>query len=308
MKIIGIDIAIENLAFCGVETDSAVATQTIQLKKEEWFVLDTTPEDFKQTCAHEGKRKVCGQKAGWFYVEKETSEHHFYCAAHKKVLIAADVVECQKKKKWQTLNKNYLKSNDVIRSMFAKMDQHMAFWESADYILIEKQPPKNPKMVAVMNYVYSYFVLRLWADRSTDTIRLKDIVFVDAKNKNTYCQSVLSTSDLEQLQEKYNPVKNKYQFFKKTSILCVQQELLQQQQLDLLTYFNSYKKIDDLADSRNMVLWWLKQQQQQQQQQVPLVTAKKIKKTTTKTTKTHKKEIEIEMVGGVDDGVSLDYK
>jgi hypothetical protein len=71
----------------------------------------------------------------------------------------------------------------------------------------------------------------------------------------------LSASDLAQLQEKYDPVKNKYQFYKKTSILCVQQELQQQQQLDLLTYFNSYKKIDDLADSRNMVLWWLKQPQ-----------------------------------------------
>jgi hypothetical protein len=257
MKIIGIDIAIENLAFCGIEYDDAAVATT--MKKEEWFVLDTTPEDFKQTCAHEGKRKVCGQKAGWFYVEKETSQHHFYCAAHKKVLIEGE--EDGKKKKWQSLNKNFLKTNDVIRSMFAKMDEHMAFWDSADYILIEKQPPKNPKMVAIMNYIYSYFVLRLWADRRADTIRLKDIVFVDAKNKNTYCQSVLSASDLEQLQEKYNPVKNKYQFFKKTSILCVQQELQQQQQLDLLTYFNSYKKIDDLADSRNMVLWWLKQPQ-----------------------------------------------
>jgi hypothetical protein len=269
MKIIGIDIAIENLAFCGIETetDPLSPTPTIQLKKEEWFVLDTTPEDYKQTCAHEGKRKVCGQKAGWFYVEKETSEHHFYCAAHKKVLIAAATATAaakgdgSKKKKWQTLNKNFLKTNDVIRSMFAKMDQHRAFWDTADYILIEKQPPKNPKMVAIMNYLYSYFVLRLWADRSADTIRLKDILFVDAKNKNTYCQSVLSASDLAQLQEKYDPVKNKYQFYKKTSILCVQQELQQQQQLDLLTYFNSYKKIDDLADSRNMVLWWLKQPQ-----------------------------------------------
>lgn len=263
MKIIGIDIAIENLAFCGIEYDAAAAVTT--MKKEEWFVLDTTPEDFKQTCAHEGKRKVCGQKAGWFYVEKETSEHHFYCAAHKKVLIEengdGNGNGNGKKKKWQSLNKNFLKTNDVIRSMFAKMDEHMAFWDSADYILIEKQPPKNPKMVAIMNYIYSYFVLRLWADRSASAIRLKDIIFVDAKNKNTYCQSVLSASDLEQLQEKYNPVKNKYQFFKKTSILCVQQELQQQQQQDLLAYFNSYKKIDDLADSRNMVLWWLKQPQ-----------------------------------------------
>ena len=255
MKIIGIDIAIENLAFCGIETIDTTTT-TVNIKKEEWFVLDTTPEDFKQTCAHEGKRKVCGKKAGWFYVEKETSEHHFYCAAHKKVLIE-EGEEDGKKKKWQTLNKNYLKSNDVIRSMFAKMDEHMAFWESADYILIEKQPPKNPKMVSIMNYLYSYFVLRLWTDRSANNIRLKDIVFLDAKNKNTYCQSVLSASDLERLQEQYNPVKNKYQFYKKTSILCVQQELQQQQQLDLLAYFNSYKKIDDLADSRNMVLWWL---------------------------------------------------
>lgn len=256
MKIIGIDIAIENLAFCGIETaENAATAASISIKKEEWFVLDTTPEDFKQVCAHEGKRKMCGKKAGWFYVEKETSEHHFYCAAHKKVLMEEGGGEG--KKKWQTLNKNYLKSNDVIRSMFAKMDEHMAFWESADYILIEKQPPKNPKMVAIMNYLYSYFVLRLWTDRSSGSIRLKDIVFLDAKNKNTYCQSVLSASDLERLQEQYNPVKNKYQFYKKTSILCVQQELLQQQQLDLLAYFNSYKKIDDLADSRNMVLWWL---------------------------------------------------
>lgn len=252
MKIIGIDIAIENLAFCGLDTDAVD-----KIKKEEWFVLDTTPEDFKQTCEYEN-RKVCGKKAGWFFVTKETSVHHFYCATHKKC--APPEVT-----KWQTLNKNYLKSNDVIQSMYDKMDAHLAFWQSADYILIEKQPPKNPKMVAVMNYVYSYFVLRLWTNNNTTTggggggggqqqpRKLKDILFIDAKNKMTYCLSVLSATELERLQL----IKNKYQYFKKCSISCTQQELLAADDTALLAYFNSYKKIDDLADSRNMVLWWL---------------------------------------------------
>lgn len=245
MKVIGIDIAIENLAFCGIDTENVH-----DIRPEEWFVLDTTPEDFVQVCRYEN-RKVCGKKAGWFYVIKETQEHCFYCAAHKKV-----VGETEEVKKWQTLNKNYLKSNDVIQSMFAKMDQHRAFWDSADYILIEKQPPKNPKMVAVMNYVYSYFVLRLWMDRDragASAKKLRDIVFIDAKNKVTYCLSVLAPETIEQLQQ----IKNKYQYFKKCSIACVQQELAAHDRLDLLGYFNSYKKIDDLADSRNMVLWWL---------------------------------------------------
>jgi hypothetical protein len=104
-----------------------------------------------------------------------------------------------------------------------------------------------------MNYIYSYFVIRLWNDVSTKDKKLRDVLILDAKNKVNYCLDVLPKEDIEELQKKYNPTKNKYQYYKKISIVTVQKELANQK--ELLDYFNSYKKIDDLADSRNMVLW-----------------------------------------------------
>jgi hypothetical protein len=246
MKLIGIDIAIENLAFCTIDYDRDTNKHTI--KKEEWFVLDTTPEDFKQECEYENRKK-CGKDAGWFYTDKDAGIYRFYCATHKKL------VDPEKSFSWKTLNKNYLNNNDVIRSIFKKLDEHLELFRSADYIIIEKQPPKNPKMISIMNYLYSYLVIRLWNDVNNHL--LKDIVFADAKNKVNYCLTILDKSEVDEIQKKYNPVKNKYQYYKKTSILTVKKQLASYGDTELLEYFNSYKKIDDLADSRNMVLWWI---------------------------------------------------
>ncbi len=260
MRLIGIDIAIENLAFCTIDYDEL--TNTTIVNRDTWFVLDTTPEDYKQVCEYTNKKK-CSKDAGWFYVDKETSLYRFYCAAHKKIVDPPEDKEQTKEKRkytWKTLNKNYLNNNEVICSIFRKLDERLELWRSADYIIIEKQPPTNPKMISIMNYLYSYFVIRLWNDVSPGDKKLKDLLFLDAKNKVNYCLDVLPKEDIEELQKKYNPTKNKYQYYKRISILTVQKELKDQNQKELLDYFNGYKKIDDLADSRNMVLWWLQKE------------------------------------------------
>ncbi len=271
MKIIGIDIAIENLAFCGgiVKEDGS----GLDIIKDEWFVLDTTPEDYKQVCIYENKKK-CSKDAGWFYIEKESNLYQFYCASHKKI------IDKEGKHTWKTLNKNYLNSNEVIQSMFKKLDEHIEFFRSANYIVIEKQPPKNPKMIAIMNYLYSYFVIRLWNDVEKSKCNLKDIIFVDAKNKVNYCLGILEKTKKEEIEKKHDPKKNKYQYYKKISIAGVQQELANEK--ELLDYFNSYKKIDDLADSRNMILWWIAKNKKLFTNEIPI---KKEKVTRTKKTK-----------------------
>jgi hypothetical protein len=256
MRLIGIDIAIENLAFCTIDYDELTKTNSIH--KDTWFVLDTTPDDYKQVCEYTNKKK-CSKDAGWFYVDKETSLYRFYCAAHKK-LVDPEKEKEKRKYTWKTLNKNYLNNNEVICSIFKKLDERLELWRSADYIIIEKQPPTNPKMISIMNYLYSYFVIRLWNDVATTDKKLRDLLFLDAKNKVNYCLDVLPKEDIEELQKKYNPTKNKYQYYKRISILTVQKELENQKNKELLDYFNGYKKIDDLADSRNMVLWWLKKE------------------------------------------------
>lgn len=251
MRLIGIDIAIENLAFCTIDYNED--TKTTSTNRDTWFVMDTTPEDYKQVCEYTNKKKCC-KDAGWFYVDKDTQLYRFYCSTHKK-LVDPDKEKEKKLHTWKTLNKNYLDNNEVICSIFKKLDERLELWRSADYIIIEKQPPKNPKMISIMNYVYSYFVLRLWNDVVKGESKLKDLVCLDAKNKVNYCLDVLSKEEIEEFGKKYNPTKNKYQYYKKISIVTVQKELANQK--ELLDYFNSYKKIDDLADSRNMVLWWL---------------------------------------------------
>lgn len=263
MKIVGIDIAIENLAFCGLTASEN--GEDMKMIKDEWFVLDTTPEDYNQECIYHNKKK-CNKKAGWYYIEKETEMYHFYCSTHK------NVINKNQKIAWKTLNKNFLNSNDVIKSIFKKLDENLEFFTTADYIIIEKQPPKNPKMISIMNYIYSYFVLKLWNDRKDS--KLKDIIILDAKNKVNYCLEVLDDSMKKKIEEKYNPKKNKYQYYKNLSISTVRQELKENDVL--LEYFNSFKKMDDLADSRNMVLWWLKKFSNKKEKE----TKKKRKKST----------------------------
>jgi hypothetical protein len=271
MRIIGIDIAIENLAFCTIDYEESSDSYT--MKKENWFVLDTTPADFKQECVYENRKK-CSKDAGWFYADKETSLYQFYCALHKKA------VDPEKQRTWKTLNKNYLNNNDVIRNIFKTLDVHLELFRTADYLIIEKQPPKNPKMISIMNYLYGYFVIRLWNDANAS--QLKDIVFVDAKNKVNYCLDVLTKEEIDAIKAKYDPVKNKYQYYKKTSIQTVQKELASREELDLLEHFNSYKKMDDLADTRNMILWWI--------ERVLRKNAKKEKKRVEKLEKVSKKK------------------
>lgn len=248
MKVIGIDIAIENLAFFGIELEdfSEAALEKSHINSKEWFVLDTTPEDYKHECIYTNRKK-CSHDAGWFYEDKSSNTMNYYCAAHKKI------VDKDKKLTWKTLNKNYINSNDVIRSIFKKLDELLEYFRSADYIVIEKQPPKNPKMIAIMNYLYSYFVIRLWNDLESKNIKLKDIIFLDAKNKVNYCLDVLKKETMEELKKKYE--KNKYQYYKKLSIATIEEE---ENNKELLEYFNSHKKKDDLADSRNMVKWWIR--------------------------------------------------
>ena len=115
-------------------------------------------------------------------------------------------------------------------------------------------------MISIMNYLFSYFVIRLWNDVKPQEKKLRDLIILDAKNKVNYCLGVLPKEDIEELQKKYNPTKNKYQYYKRISILTVQKELAAENKKELLDYFNGYKKIDDLADSRNMVLWWLQKE------------------------------------------------
>lgn len=256
MRLIGIDIAIENLAFCTIDYDEL--TKSSSIDRDLWFVLDTTPEDYKHVCEYTNKKK-CSKDAGWFYVDKETSLYRFYCAAHKK-LIDPEKENEKRKYTWKTLNKNYLNNNEVICSIFKKLDERIELWRSADYIIIEKQPPTNPKMISIMNYLFSYFVIRLWNDVKPQEKKLRDLIILDAKNKVNYCLGVLPKEDIEELQKKYNPTKNKYQYYKRISILTVQKELTAENKKELLDYFNGYKKIDDLADSRNMVLWWLQKE------------------------------------------------
>lgn len=345
MRLIGIDIAIENLAFCTIDYDeltnkscfskhkscfskqplattACAVAGTISMNRDTWFVLDTTPEDYKQVCEYTNKKK-CSKDAGWFYVDKETSLYRFYCAAHKKLVDPekeSDKDKDKRKYTWKTLNKNYLNNNEVICSIFRKLDERLELWRSADYIIIEKQPPTNPKMISIMNYIYSYFVIRLWNDVSTKDKKLRDLLLLDAKNKVNYCLDVLPKEDIEELQKKYNPTKNKYQYYKRISILTVQKELANQKQKELLDYFNGYKKIDDLADSRNMVLWWLqkevnkqdkadkKKEKQLEREQKELERANKPKRTRKTNVKTIDMETSKETNSNVKETISTNSK
>ena len=181
MKVLSLDIGVNNLSYCIVSKEED--TYTIH----SWDILNVNP-----------------------YLE------------HNKSL------EKGKKKKKPTVNEI---SMQIINTFDSKKD----FLE-CDYVIIENQPcMKNPTMKSIQMIVYSYFYIRGLVDRKDEI--LKEIVFISAGNK-------LKVYDGPPIEIN---LKSKYSRSKKLAIAHTKYILKNHD--EYLSFFESHKKKDDLADS-----------------------------------------------------------
>lgn len=122
-----------------------------------------------------------------------------------------------------------------------------------DYVLIENQPVlKNPTMKTIQIIIYTYF-------RSLKTNEGKsiiDVVLVNANNKVRFVDNVLSKDQEMNLvlppplcSSKTKDSRSRYTRNKEVAVKATIGLLEYVKHVECLSYFTSYKKKDDLADT-----------------------------------------------------------
>lgn len=142
-----------------------------------------------------------------------------------------NVMDCQSDKLFQTL--------------------HTAFGDKEiHHVVIENQPVlKNPVMKSVQIMVYSYFKIARMLQEE-----IKVVCMVNAGNKLKFAFNIIQpylikdTDEFDHVPTSIDP-KRKYKDTKNASIQYVRALLSKKNQNEGITYFDNFKKKDDLADT-----------------------------------------------------------
>ena len=274
MKILSIDVGIKNLAFC-LFCNNDTTNHSFLIKK--WNVVDlSTSEEVVKKCCGKEKKGPCLKPA------KYTKNNQCFCIKHAKkekyVLPSGDlkssyinkqklqklidivakykipsIAEKPKKSDLVSLITDFAKENcyeELVKTSAADVDLitigkniklkfDNLFLEEAniDYVIIENQiSPIANRMKTIQGQIVQYFIM--------SGINVAYIEFISASNK---------------LKEFESDDKTEYKDRKKLGIAKTQ-EIVQHNEnfSNMLDYFNTHKKKDDLADSFLQGLWFIK--------------------------------------------------
>ena len=274
MKILSIDVGIKNLAFC-LLCNNDTSANSFLIKK--WNVVDlSTSEEVVKKCCGKEKKGPCVKPA------KYTKNNQCFCIKHAKkdkyVLPSSDlktsyinkqklqklidivakykipsIVEKPKKADLISLITAFAKENcyeelvktsasdvDLItigKNIKLKFDSLFLEETNIDYVIIENQiSPIANRMKTIQGQIVQYFIM--------SGINVANIEFISASNK---------------LKEFETDDKTEYKDRKKLGIVKTQETLQHNQNFsNMLDYFNTHKKKDDLADSFLQGLWFIK--------------------------------------------------
>jgi len=105
--------------------------------------------------------------------------NQYYCKIHKNNITNT--------KNIKIIDRNKLQIEEIFKSMVEKLDKILYLWKNVKIVLIEKQPPKNPRMKSIMSSLQSYFIIRGTIDDTPLKIDISNIHLINAKNKlNVY--------------------------------------------------------------------------------------------------------------------------
>jgi|AntRauTorckE6833_2_1112554.scaffolds.fasta_scaffold00231_28 hypothetical protein len=166
------------------------------------------------------KCKTCSKKAKYHYQKKG------YCKKHN-IPSTKEIKEKKAKSiSIYDLNKGIIKAFECFPEIF-----------NSDYILIENQPSKNPRMNIVQNILYTYFIMK----------NARKIINVSPK----YKLRGICTSEITKINSFFKscPKKSKYDQRKYVSVQYTRYLLNQKNNTQFIEYFEeNKKKQDDLAD------------------------------------------------------------
>jgi hypothetical protein len=215
-------------------------------------------DDKKKKCCfiEDGKDEKCGNsRVLWVH-----PYHYFltYCDKHSKIIneeLKADNVSCIKLIK--TKNAAQLDLTFMGTALYNNFDKLPELCD-VDTVLLENQPVlKNPTMKSIQMFLFSYFIMN---GTRLNTSPCNNIKCYSANQKLDLHKILVN--DIEYLNNNINIIsklKNVYSRNKKLAILLVEYILdhCGTNCQELLNFFKSHKKKDDLADSFLMTLHFL---------------------------------------------------
>jgi hypothetical protein len=265
------DVGIKNLAYCILEK------QNDSFKILNWNIINLT-----QSTGSDQKCDNCKKKAGYTFQARDKS--HYYCKHHcdklKSELTEEHMVDPETdqkcsfynkhelcddsavkhyngtihvcKKHYKTLvhtkNKGFLtykqkKSTDNLyelnKQLYSELDKINDF-SKVTHVIIENQPAYiNPVMKTISVFVFSYFTYKKINNLDW---KLNKVSFYSASNKMKI-DNMATTIEQEPEHKKYKKTKEM------SVVYCSNLLKNKQDHSRWLTFLNSFKKKDDLADS-----------------------------------------------------------
>ena len=220
--VISFDVGIINLAYCIMRLDDT------GIQVFDWDIINLADGDPKKTCSNQLKSgEKCTKKAYYLTGNKGVCKMHGNNSMKRNVTVE-NVTE------WE-----------LKTMLFRELDRADKYYLKVNTILVESQPLKaREKIKGIGHALFDYYVLRGCLDQGR---QYNDVCFIDAKNKLTvYDGPALSCS----LKTQY--ARNKWYAVK----YC--QWITQNHGPSLLSYFESHRKKDDLADCLLQGLWYIK--------------------------------------------------
>jgi hypothetical protein len=197
--------------------------------EECYLVFDNTNKD---KCIYNN----CKRKASVKCSDK------LYCLTHAKQLYKSEVKN-KSMQKFKIKDSKTLNFDDVKYTLMMELEKRKNLL-SADYVVIENQPSfKNPRMKSIASTIYDYYLMRGVIDREITKSNIKYVKFMSPSNK----LKLASEGDTKELVLAKKEDGNAYKLTKALGIKYCS-ELINHLP-EKLTFFNSFKKKDDLADS-----------------------------------------------------------
>ena len=232
------DIGIRNLAYCVME----YLPQNIpgnQFKIHDWNVIDLLEASEQQNKKCQVKYKS-GSKNGQTC---DNSAHYYTGDEHKLSVCKVHSKSYDPAK----LNRMHTVANitlfELARLAVKELDK--IDFSKSEEVIFESQPKINPKMKNFSMMLFNYFVIRYIAEKPEHLQTVKDIRFINSKNK-------LTVYDGPYIECKLKNQHSRNKFYGKE--YC---KYILRYNNERLAYFESFKKKDDLADSFLQGAWYL---------------------------------------------------
>lgn len=223
MKIAGIDIAVKTLSICIMEFPEYNDSNMLIYKKPIFWEIFNILDDYPN-CAELN----CELPAKW----KNEYDKNF-CGRHKKRgKVFKDPIEIIIRKV-----KDY-SPFDIQTRLVEMLDKYPQIYD-IDYMFIENQDQNNSYMCSIASSVFTYYIKKAYIDMGENR-RLKKINYIRATRK---------TNNVPIIGEPFiSTKKDAYGKRKETSIVYCQRNC-KKYAPELLDFFESHRKKDDLADS-----------------------------------------------------------